>query len=179
MLAHVRVRVVSAEEVGAPDVDEDQDTFEGNARKKALEGAAFSGLVTLADDSGLEVDALGGAPGVHSARYSGGSAEANVEKLLGALASTPEPARTARFRCVLALVDPSTPEAPILARGVLEGSIARARRGRNGFGYDPVFLPLGYGATLAELEDREKDSLSHRARALEAMREHIEARFGR
>jgi XTP/dITP diphosphohydrolase len=162
------VELVSADELGLPDVVEDGATFEANAAKKARELSEKSGLLALGDDSGLEVDALGGAPGVLSARYSGGGAEANVRKLLDALRGVPDPRRTARFRCVIALADGGVIE---LASGACEGRIDREPRGSGGFGYDPIFVPLeGDGRTMAELAGAEKDALSHRGRACRALR---------
>jgi XTP/dITP diphosphohydrolase len=147
-------------------VDEDRDTFEGNARKKATEIAAAAGVSCLADDSGLEVDALDGRPGVHSARYSGeGATDAsNNEKLLDELADVPEAERRARFRCAIVVVDPGGRE---LARadGVCEGRIARELRGTQGFGYDPLFIPDRYAQTMAELSPATKNQISHRAKA--------------
>lgn len=148
-----------------PSVVEDGETFQANALKKARALAEFSGLATLADDSGLEVDALGGAPGVHSARYSGPEADdaRNNAKLLGALADVPEPRRTARFVCVLALC---VPGAERLFRAECAGRIAFAPRGRHGFGYDPLFFYPPLGRTFGELEAETKSSVSHRGRAL-------------
>ncbi len=148
------------------DVVEDRDTFEGNARKKATEIAAASGVACLADDSGLEVDALGGRPGVHSARYSGVGAtdESNNEKLLGELRGVPAAERTARFRCVIAVVDAEGRELA-LADGACEGRIAQAPSGSHGFGYDPLFVPDGYSETMAELGPDTKNRISHRAEA--------------
>ncbi|MBN1660464.1 MAG: RdgB/HAM1 family non-canonical purine NTP pyrophosphatase [Anaerolineae bacterium] len=151
------------------DVEETGETFEENARLKAEEFARVSGLLTLADDSGLEVDALGGAPGVYSARYAGpGTTDATrYRKLLGELADVPLEARSARFRCVVALAGP---EGVIgIAQGAVEGKIGVEPRGSMGFGYDPVFIVDGYdGLTMAELPPTEKNRISHRARALEA-----------
>jgi XTP/dITP diphosphohydrolase len=158
------------------DVVEDGKTFEENAIKKARAIAAATALPTLADDSGLEVDALRGAPGVYSARYSGeGATDAkNNVKLLAELdALDAHGPRAARFRCVLALVDPHAPDAPpLLASGSCEGRIAPAPRGNAGFGYDPIFVvtELPGDRTMAELTDPEKNALSHRARAVEALR---------
>ena len=156
---------------GLPEVVEDADTFEGNARLKATALVAATGLAALADDSGLEVDALGGAPGVHSARYAGEGASdgANVAKLLAALATEgPDgapTARTARFRAVLVLRRPDGTE--VVASGSVEGTIAAAPRGEHGFGYDPVFVPVeGDGRTFAEMAADEKHAISHRGRAL-------------
>jgi len=161
------------------DVVEDGRTFEENALKKARTIAAATALPTLADDSGLEVDALGGAPGVYSARYSGdGATDAknNVKLLaeLGALDARDAPGpRVARFRCVLALIDPHAIDAdPIVASGACEGRIAPAPRGNGGFGYDPIFVvaEVAGDRTMAELTDAEKNALSHRARAVEALK---------
>jgi XTP/dITP diphosphohydrolase len=154
---------------GAVPAEEDGATLEENALKKAAAAAAFTGCWALADDTGLEVDALGGAPGVRSARYAGGdcSAEANKAKLLAELAGVPAGARTARFACVTALVSPDGRK--FVSRGVLEGRIAEAPRGASGFGYDPIFEIAGSALTLAEIPDGEKNSLSHRARALRGL----------
>lgn len=150
---------------GLPEVEEDRDTFRGNAEKKARELAVATGLWALADDSGLEVDALEGAPGVLSARYAGEPAddEANNRKLLGAMEGVAN--RTARFRCAIALSDPEGRVSSVEAR--CEGRIADAPRGRNGFGYDPLFIPEGSGQTFAEMDEAEKNRISHRGRALE------------
>ncbi len=148
-----------------PDVEETGETLEENALLKARAVAAATGLPSLADDTGLEVDALGGAPGVYAARYSGPGATyaSNVAKLLAELTGVSE--RRAVFRTVIAVVDPAGDE--WLAEGTLEGTIALSPRGENGFGYDPVF-EVG-GRTLAELTAAEKNSLSHRARALKGI----------
>lgn len=157
-----------------PDIVEDADTFEGNARLKAVALVAATGLAALADDSGLQVDALGGEPGVFSARYAGESAtdEDNVAKLLGALDATgaTSPAdRTARFRAVLVLRRPDGAE--VVSEGVVEGVIAPAPRGVGGFGYDPVFVPTdGDGRTFAEMDAAAKHAISHRGRSLRSLR---------
>lgn len=160
----------------APEVEEDRTTFAGNAIKKAREVSAALGLPALADDSGLEVDALGGAPGVLSARYAGDGHDdaANNRKLLTALAGVPGPGRTARFRCVLALADVTGRLGPITltADGACEGVILDAARGAGGFGYDPLFFSPELGATFAEAPadaSRRKNDLSHRGRAMRAM----------
>lgn len=148
------------------DVVEDRDTFEGNAIKKATEIAAAAGVSCLADDSGLEVDALEGRPGVYSARYSGPGAtdERNNEKLLEELRDLPDTSRSARFRCAIAIVDA---EGRVLAvtDGTCEGRIARNPAGSHGFGYDPLFIPDGYQETMAELGPDTKNAISHRAKA--------------
>jgi len=154
----------------ALEVEESGATFEDNARLKALAYARASGLPTLADDSGLEVDALGGAPGVWSARYAGpGAGDADrYQKLLNALAGVPDGRRTARFRCVVALAWPDG--AIRTAEGRCEGQIGWAPRGEHGFGYDPVFIVDGLGGqTMAELPPEIKNRISHRARAVQAM----------
>lgn len=159
-----------------PDVIEDADTFVGNAAKKAREVADATGLPALADDSGLEVDALGGAPGVYSARYAGVEGEhadaANNAKLLAALADVPPDRRTARFRASLALADVRGPLGAdvITADGVCEGMILDAPRGSGGFGYDPLFLFPELGQTFAELGVGTKGDLSHRARAMRTIK---------
>ena len=154
-----------------PDVEEDAESFAGNAIKKAREVSRATGLPALADDSGLEVDALDGAPGVYSARYAGGGGDhANNAKLLAALAGTPPERRTARFRAVLALADVAGPlgDRVITAAGVCEGAILGAPRGAGGFGYDPLFA-LPNGLTMAELDRDAKARLSHRGQAMRAI----------
>ncbi len=156
-----------------PDVVEDADIFEGNARLKAVALAAATGEVALADDSGLEVDALGGEPGVRSARYAGESASDadNVQRVLTELdrvgANDPG-SRSARFRCVLVLRWPDGTE--LVTDGSVEGHLIEAPRGRGGFGYDPIFVPAeGDGRTFAEMSHEEKQAISHRGRALRAL----------
>lgn len=153
---------------GAMSPEETGGTLLENARIKARAALALTGLPAIADDTGLEVDALGGAPGVHAARYAGPNATYadNVAKLLDRLASVPERGRTARFRTTCVACFPGGRE--IVADGVLEGRIGAALSGANGFGYDPVFV-LPDGRTLAELSDVEKNRDSHRARALKAL----------
>ncbi len=158
-------------------VTEDADTFAGNAVKKAVAVARVTLTMTLADDSGLEVDALEGRPGVRSARFAGERATdaENNAALLRALDDLGDPATSsmfpARFRCALALLDPyAAAAAPIVVEGVCEGSLTRSPRGSRGFGYDPLFVVNGMGKTMAELTSPEKASVSHRARAAEALR---------
>jgi XTP/dITP diphosphohydrolase len=190
----------------APKVVEDADTFAGNAAKKAVELAKWlaggisnfkfqisDSVFALADDSGLEVDALDGAPGVHSARFaamdsakSGNTPDAdNNARLLRLLKDIPAEKRTARFHCVIALVaiagGASLPAsrlvssigAPILFNGVCEGLIILTPRGENGFGYDPLFVPVGFEQTFAELGDEVKSKISHRSKALEKLKEYF------
>jgi len=148
------------------DVVEDCDTFRGNALKKATEIAEAAGIPCLADDSGLEVDALDGRPGVHSARYSGeGATDAqNNEKLLEELSDVPDHDRTARFRCAIAVVDSNGRELAS-AEDACEGRIGREPKGTHGFGYDPLFVPDGYTLSMAELGPETKNAISHRAKA--------------
>ncbi len=150
-----------------PEVDEDRNTFEGNAAKKAHTFAQATGQWALADDSGLEVDALDGRPGVFSARYAPTETE-RIDKLLGELTGVPDAQRTARFRCVLCLAFPDGRER--FTSGTCEGRIGQAARGTNGFGYDPVFELPG-GKTMAELTRDEKSALSHRGHAFRLMKD--------
>jgi XTP/dITP diphosphohydrolase len=162
------------------DVDETGSTFEDNARLKAKHYAAASGLPTLADDSGIEVDALGGRPGVKTRRYAGADAtdERNNRKLLGELSGFFGPdERTARYQCVLVLVEDGA--LTETTRGVFEGRVAFAPRGKGGFGYDPIFEPLTEkpgGRTVGQLSAEDKNRVSHRALAARAMREKLIAR---
>ncbi|RME28177.1 MAG: RdgB/HAM1 family non-canonical purine NTP pyrophosphatase [Deltaproteobacteria bacterium] len=158
-------------------VPETGTTFEQNALLKTRALHAITGGWTLGDDSGLEVDALGGAPGVHSARYSGSPASgrerdrANLKKLLEQLRDVPFERRTARFVCVMALVRPDGQH--LIARGECPGTIIGQPRGEGGFGYDPVFVPDGHERTMAEMSMEEKNALSHRGRALRRLVEMI------
>jgi len=179
----------------APKVVEDAPTFAGNATKKAIELARWLASApstlnpqhstcsfVLADDSGLEVDALGGAPGVHSARFAAidsagtknSSSAENNAKLLRLLKDVPAEKRTARFRCVIALVKVQSPkskaQSPQLFDGACEGRIGFAPRGKNGFGYDPLFMPVGFEQSFAELGEAVKNKLSHRAKALKKLK---------
>jgi XTP/dITP diphosphohydrolase len=153
-----------------PDVIEDGETLLDNARLKAIALCNATGLAALADDTGLEVDALGGAPGARAARFAGehASYDDNVTKLLGALAGVDDSSRTARFRTVAMVRFPDGRE--VTAEGVVEGRIAKRRRGTGGFGYDPVFVPIeGDGRSFAEMGEDEKHAISHRGRALRAL----------
>jgi XTP/dITP diphosphohydrolase len=154
-----------------PDVEETEDTYVGNAMLKARATARALGVAALADDSGIEVDALGGAPGPRSARYAGQPSddERNLQELLRAVAGVPASGRTARYRCVAAIAWPDGTERH--AEGVCEGALVSKRRGERGFGYDPIFVPAGWDVTMAELTDEQKDRISHRGRAFRALRE--------
>jgi XTP/dITP diphosphohydrolase len=168
MLGPLGFEFLPQSEFGIEPPDETGETFEDNALLKARYASARSGLPAMADDSGLEVDALGGAPGVRSARYAGEGAGdlANLKKLLEAMQSVPDGSRSARFRCVIALVQSADDPAPVLGRGVWEGVILHSPRGSGGFGYDPVFAPRGETRSVAELVAAEKHAQSHRGSAL-------------
>lgn len=172
-LREVRARVQGLEVLSLddvppmPEVEETEDTLEGNARLKALAGARGTGLWTVSDDSGLFVDALGGAPGVRSARYVPGTDADRNQALLRAMERVQDAERGAAFRCVLALASPGGEVR--CAHGECRGAILRAPRGTGGFGYDPVFLVRELGRTMAELDLAEKGRVSHRARALDAL----------
>ena len=175
-LDHLPVALVTAADVGAPEVDEDADTLRGNAEKKARALYDHTGLAALADDTGLEVDALGGAPGVRSARYADpdGDAAANRRKLLADLAGAPT--RTARFRTVLAFADASGVR---FFDGVSEGLVATEEAGTGGFGYDALFRPAeGDGRVFAEMTREEKNRISHRGRAVDAFVAFLRERLG-
>jgi XTP/dITP diphosphohydrolase len=175
MLQDLPLELVTLDNVGiSHDVEETGATFEENARLKALQYAAQSGLLTLADDSGLQVDALGGEPGVYSKRYAGESktdAERNAY-LLEKLRGVPQEKRTARFRCVIVIADPQGQT--WTSEGVCEGEIAWAPRGTNGFGYDPIFIVREVGKHMAELSSAEKNRVSHRGRAAVGARKILE-----
>jgi XTP/dITP diphosphohydrolase len=168
LLEGVFGRIISLNDLESPpEIIEDGKTFEENALKKARAVAAYSGRPALADDSGLEVEVLGGKPGVYSARYAGEGAsdKDNIVKLLSELRGVSD--RRARFVCVLALVSPDGKE--ITVKGTCDGLIASEPRGEGGFGYDPVFFAAEFGKTMAELEPGLKNRISHRARAAEAL----------
>ncbi len=163
----VGVEVLGLEDFDAyPAPEETERTFEGNALLKANAATRRTGLVALADDSGLEVDELGSMPGVRSSRWAGpeGDDEANLRLLIRQLDGVPQRRRSARFVCALALVGPDM--APIVFSGEMRGHIADAPAGTNGFGYDPIFVPEGHSITTAQMSPEDKDALSHRGRAL-------------
>lgn len=156
---------------GIEDVEETGKTFEENAILKAAALSKMTGEVVIADDSGLIVDALGGAPGIYSARYAGleKSDNANIEKVLKELEDTPDEERTARFYCALAIASPG--KETITVHGTCEGRILREREGSNGFGYDPIFYVKELGVSMAELSGEQKAAISHRANALKKLKE--------
>jgi XTP/dITP diphosphohydrolase len=181
LLADLPFDLVGQGELGVPAPAETGTTFLENALLKARYAAAATHSAAIADDSGLEVDVLGGAPGVHSARYasaSGGAAAdaANNAKLMAALAGVPPEQRRARYRCVLVFVAGPSDLEPLTAEGVWEGSILESPRGSAGFGYDPYFWLAERSATAAELDTLEKNRVSHRGMALRALRERLAAR---
>ena len=181
VLKDLPLQIVALTDLGTwPEVIEDGGSFEENARKKARAFADFSGYITLADDSGLEVDALGGAPGILSARYSGEEADAlkNNVKLLSELAGIPRQKRGARFVCVIALCAPmSSPGKDRVFRGECEGWITSVTRGSKGFGYDPLFFYPPLGKTFAELDREAKNRVSHRGKALKQLKEFLPSLF--
>ena len=165
VLAPLGMRLVSQSELGVPDVPEDGLSFVENAIIKARAAARHTGFPAIADDSGLEVDYLGGAPGIYSARYSGAGDAGNNRRLLRALASVPDEQRSARFRCVLVYMRHGDDPSPLICQASWEGRILRAPRGDNGFGYDPLFYVPDRGCSSAELAPDIKNRISHRARA--------------
>ena len=177
LLGDLPFDVLSQAALGVAPPEETGTSFLENALLKARHAAQATGEAVLADDSGLEVDALGGAPGVFSARYAGPGADdaANNAKLMQALRGTPEPLRTARYRCVLVFLAGPQDAGGTIAQGVWEGRIALAARGAAGFGYDPYFWLEDLGRTAAELGPAEKNRLSHRGRAFQALRQALRA----
>ena len=175
MLARRGLEVVGQSSLGVQAPEETGLTFLENALLKARHAARETGLPAIADDSGLVVDALRGAPGVRSARYAGESASDadNVRKLLSDLASVPPGSRRARFVCLAVFLHSPEDSLPAVAQGEWKGSIATAPRGRGGFGYDPVFEVPGRGCTAAELAARDKNAISHRARALRELMQRL------
>lgn len=164
-----KYEVLSLREIGRDaDIPETADSFAGNALQKAQYVKEHYGYDCFADDSGLEVDALDGAPGVFSARYSGGGSEANIDKLLHNLTGKSE--RGAQFRTVIALI---IGEEKHLFEGIVRGTIIEERRGEGGFGYDPIFVPEGYDLTFAELGSEVKNCISHRAQAVKQLAEYL------
>ena len=172
--------IISRDEAGVPDIEinEDGETFEENSYKKAFEILKLCNNLTIADDSGLEVDCLDGAPGVYSARFAGkdGDDDANNRKLTELIKDVPYEQRTGRFVSVITMVFPDGET--ISARGEVEGHLLTEKRGTSGFGYDPLFVPEGYDRTFGELGPEIKNSISHRSRALARLRELLDRRRG-
>jgi XTP/dITP diphosphohydrolase len=175
LLGSADLVLVRQSELGIEPPPETGTTFLANALIKARNAARISGLPAIADDSGIEVDALGGAPGVHSARYAGDNAsdEANLSKLLAALEGVPRPRRVARYRCVIVYVKHADDAQPLIGEGTWEGEIISERRGSGGFGYDPSFVPTGDSRTVAEMPAAEKNAVSHRGQAMRAFLEQL------
>jgi len=170
-----QVRIRSVGEFSQVEPEETGLSFVENAILKARNAARLSGLPALADDSGLAVDALGGAPGIYSARYADGQGDAaNNAKLLDALQDVPDAQRTAQFVCVLALVRHADDPLPILCEGIWPGRILHAAQGEHGFGYDPLFQPDGEAVSAAELAPTEKNQRSHRARAMALLKQRLQ-----
>lgn len=168
LLADAELEVVPQSQFSVPEIEETGLTFVENAILKARNAAQYTGLPAIADDSGLEVDALDGAPGIYSARYAGAGASDrdNLEKLLEALANVEDPQRSARFQCLMVYMRHALDPTPRIFQGTWEGWILRAPRGTGGFGYDPVFLVPDMGQASAELSPEVKNRLSHRGRAV-------------
>ena len=171
LLSPLSLTLVPQQSLGITSVEETGGSFLDNALLKARHAARHAQLPALADDSGLEVDALGGAPGVWSARFAGaGASDArNLERLLEALRTVPDGRRTARYQCVIVLVRGADDARPVIAQGSWEGRIIDTPRGTGGFGYDPVFVPAGEERTAAELDAAAKNAVSHRGQALAAL----------
>lgn len=171
MLGPLGFELIAQSALGIETLPETGATFVDNALLKARHAARQSGLPALADDSGIEVDALGGRPGVYSARYAGEGASdrQNLDKMLEELRGVPAERRTARYQCVIALTRNAEDDHPLIAIGSWEGSIVEAPRGSGGFGYDPIFVPHGFDITAAELTAEQKNEISHRGKALRAL----------
>ena len=178
LLAGTGMKLARQSDFGITPPPETGHTFLENALIKARNAARISGLPAIADDSGIEVDALGGAPGVYSARYAGEGAsdEANLEMLQSALEAVPLSQRTARYRCVVVFVESAGDPHPLIGEGAWEGRIIDTRRGSGGFGYDPSFVPQGETRTAAEMPAAEKHAQSHRGQALRAFLEQLAQR---
>jgi len=178
LLAGLDLEVVPQSQFGVAEIEETGLTFVENAILKARNAAQHARRAAIADDSGLEVDALDGAPGIYSARYAGPGASdaANLEKVLGMLNGVPEAKRTARFQCVLVYLRHALDPTPLIVQGTWEGRILDAPRGRSGFGYDPVFFVPTHGCSAAELQPETKNALSHRGQALRRLLELLPGR---
>ncbi|QFY43671.1 RdgB/HAM1 family non-canonical purine NTP pyrophosphatase [Candidatus Methylospira mobilis] len=177
LLADKNIEIVPQSALGIADVEENGETFHENALIKARHAARLSGLPAIADDSGLEVDALNGAPGVYSARYAGSKSSSDADnnrKLLSELQDIPASLRTARFRCVIVLLRDADDPAPLVAEGSWEGSILDQGKGNCGFGYDPLFYVGERDCSAAELSGEEKNRLSHRGKALFSLLEQLD-----
>lgn len=177
LLEGTGIQVLPQSDFGVPDAEETGLSFIENAILKARHAAAHTGLPAMADDSGIEVDALNGAPGIYSARYAGvhGDDAANNARLLAALEGLPTAERGARFYCAVAFLRHAEDHTPVIAEGIWEGRILESARGEGGFGYDPLFFDPALDRSAAELDPAEKNRVSHRARALRAIAERLRA----
>ncbi|MCG7953916.1 MAG: RdgB/HAM1 family non-canonical purine NTP pyrophosphatase [Candidatus Thiodiazotropha endolucinida] len=177
LLASEQITVVAQKDFNIPDAIEDGLSFVENAIKKARHASSLSGLPAIADDSGIEVDALNGAPGIYSARFAGPGAsdEENLQKLLSRMEEVPEAKRTARFQCLMVYMRHSEDPTPIICQGSWEGRILFEPQGDNGFGYDPIFYVPTHDCSSAQLAPETKNSLSHRGQALKALMQALSA----
>ncbi|MCG7966459.1 MAG: RdgB/HAM1 family non-canonical purine NTP pyrophosphatase [Candidatus Thiodiazotropha taylori] len=177
LLASEQITVVAQKDFNIPDAIEDGLSFVENAIKKARHASSLSGLPAIADDSGIEVDALNGAPGIYSARFAGPGAsdEENLQKLLSRMEEIPEAKRTARFQCLMVYMRHSEDPTPIICQGSWEGRILFEPQGDNGFGYDPIFYVPNHDCSSAQLAPETKNSLSHRGQALKALMQALSA----
>lgn len=175
LLRGAGIQVHSQSEFPVPEIEETGLTFVENAILKARNAAQHCGMAAIADDSGLEVDALDGAPGIYSARYAGAGAsdQQNLEKLLRELAGVPEDQRDARFQCVIVMLRHAADPTPLICHGTWEGRILDSPQGENGFGYDPVFFIPEHGRSAAQLTPELKNRLSHRGKALQLLLRHF------
>lgn len=175
ILAAYGISVVPQSDLGVPEIPETGLTFVENALLKARNACHHTSLPALADDSGLEIDALNGAPGIYSARFAGVGAtdQANLQKALSQLQGVPESQRSARFQCLMVLLQHENDPTPLICQGTWEGSILTAPQGENGFGYDPVFYVQEHQCSAAQLSPNDKNALSHRGKALKALAEQI------
>lgn len=176
MLASLDMEVLPQSDFNAGEVEETGLTFVENAILKARHASQVSGLPAIADDSGLEVDALNGAPGIYSARFAGigASDEENLQKLLAELREVPDELRTARFQCLLVFMRHANDPTPLICQGTWEGLITREPQGDNGFGYDPVFYVPTHQCTSAQLAPEQKNQLSHRGQALQKLLDNLQ-----
>ncbi len=176
LLSDLPIKIIPQTEFEMPEVEETGTTFVENAIIKARHAAKYSGLPAIADDSGLTVDALGGSPGVRSSRYAGKNAsdEERIAKLLLELKKSGKDDRDACYHCVIALMGTETEPAPLLCHGIWEGEILEAPRGTKGFGYDPIFYVPTHECSAAELDEEEKNAISHRGQAIEQLLDVLE-----
>ncbi|MEJ2622010.1 MAG: RdgB/HAM1 family non-canonical purine NTP pyrophosphatase [Candidatus Thiodiazotropha sp.] len=177
LLASEQIQVVPQQDFNIPDAIEDGLSFVENAIKKARHASSLSGLPAIADDSGIEVDALNGAPGIYSARFAGAGAsdQENLQKLLNRLEDIPEQKRTARFQCLMIYMRHAEDPTPLICQGTWEGRILFEPQGKNGFGYDPIFYVPTHNCSSAQLEPETKNRLSHRGLALNALLQALSA----